>query len=176
MALNMDIRLKPYDLKTGERVLSKQEVERLIGHTIPDALVQFISQSGTPFTFEQEIRVQVIEPNPLTDKNGRQIVLVVFGLTNGKDGIPQKYTSYKDRIGRKCIPFASDGLDNLFVLDTDDTSVYFWHHEHMNGETSLDALTKVANSVEDFIAGLEVFEEDNQAALGGGVKRVSFDF
>ncbi|MEQ8916550.1 MAG: SMI1/KNR4 family protein [Roseovarius sp.] len=168
--------MKPYDLQSGERVLPKQEVERLIGHPIPADLIQFIPQGGTPFTFEEEIRISVEEANPLPDKNGRQLVLVVFGLTNGKNGIPNKYFSYKDRIGRKCIPFADDGLGNLFVLAPDNGAVYFWHHESKNGETSLDALTRVSDCVGSFISGLEIVEEDAQAAIGSGVKRVSFGF
>ena len=73
------------------------------------------------------------------------------------------------------MPVAEDGLGNLFVFDPESGAVLFWHHECQEGESSPTALTQVSNSFDEFVSGLEPFDDPAPVARTG-VKRISLDF
>ncbi|MCB5200516.1 SMI1/KNR4 family protein [Loktanella sp. TSTF-M6] len=176
MALDQNIKLEPKSLEQGEHRLTGAETEQALGHTLPRALIDLLDPIKAPAFFNGSVRIKVEECNPLTDKEGRQNVLMLFGLTLGKDGILAKYQNYNGRFARRCIPFAEDGLGNLFVIDAVSGQVKFWYHECIDGETSPKALTLVAEDFDSFISGLEPFEEAQNPAPSSGIKRFRFDF
>lgn len=176
MSLRENIHLKPIDLGLDERILSLDDIEAGTGFSLPVELAALLEPTGAPCFFMEEVRISVSEPSPVTDRNGRQLVLLLFGMTSGKDGIVNKYSSYRDRIGLDCLPVAEDGLGNLFVITPEKGEVMFWHHECPDGESSLNALTVVAGDVSAFISSLEAVEEDVPPTRGNGVKRVFLDF
>lgn len=176
MALNKNIQLELKPLEQGEQRLTGAETEQALGHTLPQALIDLLDPIKSPAFFNGSVRIKVEERNPLTDREGRQEVLMLFGLTSGKDGIVAKYQNYNGRFARRCIPFAEDGLGNLFVIDAVSDQVKFWHHECMDGETSPKALTLVAEDFDSFISGLELIKEEHNPELLRGVKSVRLDF
>ncbi|RPE67468.1 SMI1/KNR4 family protein SUKH-1 [Pacificibacter maritimus] len=117
-----------------------------------------------------------MERTPLTDKEGRQKVLTLFGLTSGKDGIVAQDTNYRRRFAGRCIPFADDGLGNLFVIDTVTGQIKFWHHKCQDGETNPKALALVAKDFDAFLSNLDLFKEEHSPALLQGIKNVRLDF
>ena len=176
MTLNANIHLKPKDLQPGEHVLSRAEIEQQLGHTLPSALKDLLPSDGAPASFEEDVRIKVIERNPITDKDERQRVSLVFGMTSGKNGIVTNYNAYQGRFARRSTPFAEDGMGNLFVIDAVSGQVKFWHHECSEGEASPTALTLVAKDFEAFVSGLEAVQEEHDPELLRGVKKATFDF
>ena len=176
MELSKTVRRKHYDLKPDEHVMKRNEIEQVLGHGLPPALADLLRPTGAPTTFEGDVRIKVIEPNQMTDKEGRQRLLVIFGMTTGQDGIVAKHGDYRGRFARRCTPIAEDGMGNLFVIDAISGQIKFWHHECPEGEASPTAMTLVAENFEDFVSGLEVVQEVHDPELLRGVKSARFDF
>lgn len=176
MTLSANIHLKPRDLQPGEYVMSRAQIEPLLGHSLPPEMEKLLPPTGASASFEQDVRIKVIEPNQMTDKDGRQSVSFLFGRNSGKNGIAAKYNTYNGRIARRCTPFAEDGMGNLFVIDAVSGQVMFWHHECPKGEDSPTALTQVSDSFETFMSALEVVKEEPNPELLHGVKKATFRF
>lgn len=176
MSLNPQITVIPQALKPGENPQTAAEVAQLLGHTLPPAMTDFLAPIAAPAMFEKDVRINVIEANPLTGKDGRQKVLMLYGMTSDKDGLVVKHDAYKGRLARRSTPFAEDGLGNLFVVDAVKGQVHFWHHECPHGEDSPRAMTLVANDFAAFLSGLEVVSEASEPAVTRGVKSARFDF
>ncbi|WP_208349848.1 SMI1/KNR4 family protein [Pseudaestuariivita rosea] len=174
MSLNPKIKIVP--LSKQDSVLSKTEVEKIVGIHIPESLVKLLPSDGQAAGFNMTVEIEPQEKNPLVGSNNKQAVSTLFGLGRGDHGIVSEFERLKDRIHGNCIPIADDSLGNAFVIDTLTRNVLFWHHECQDGEGSPAALSLVSRSMEDFIDGLLPGTEPNSEDLNRGVKRVRFDF
>ncbi|MFL4470129.1 SMI1/KNR4 family protein [Tateyamaria armeniaca] len=176
IALSKSIHLKPHDVAPEDRVFSRAEVEQQLGHILPPAMEDLLRPTGAPASFEEDVRIKVVERNQMTDKDGHQRVLVLYGMTSGKDGIVAKYNTYRGRFARRSTPFAEDGLGNLFVVDAVSGQVKYWYHECPEGEASPKAMTLVAEDFESFVSGLEAIKEQPNPEMSRGVTSARFDF
>ncbi|RMC30118.1 SMI1/KNR4 family protein [Paracoccus alkanivorans] len=177
MGLDSRIRTMPLKSDTAFAAQDRSTVEAHIGAHLPDSLIALLGTSAQAITFEDGVEIKPLQPNSLAGQDGRQSVLVVLGLSSGRDGISETYDQYKTRLGDQYIPVASDGLGNLFVLHATSQEVLFWYHECPQGEASPEAFTLVANDFDQFLSELQPEEETKEKASNiSGVKKYSFDF
>ncbi len=94
----------------------------------------------------------------------------IVGASNLRSDLAENVASYRDWILPAYLPIAICGGGDLLCLSLREAeigSVYHWNHELANraGEPYEDNMTKLANSLSDFLDGVTTMEELEDAAL-----------
>ncbi|KIC47745.1 SMI1/KNR4 family protein [Tateyamaria sp. ANG-S1] len=176
MTFKSDVKTKHFDIGDEEAVYRRDQLENLLGFAGPDGLFDLFKNDHRALRFVDGVEVKAITPPPSFSAEGKLAILQIFGMASGKLGIAKKSDDYRDRFFGKPLPFADDGLGNLFVWDPADKQVKFWHHECLQGEGSPEALTLVAKSFEEFLRAVRVSKPVDSSKLTAGAKKVSFRF
>jgi len=148
------------------------QIEEQTGFKFPGKLSAFLKPFSGPITFNCEVVLRCVKA-PRFSSDGKLSIDVLFGLNDGRFGLPTMYANYHDRIGRGFLPIAFSPGDNLLLYSKDDAKIYFWDHEGPYAEDSSSARLNVAHSVEDFFDRLDVHHPELTTQKP---KRVRLDF
>ena len=151
---------------------SISQIEEKTGFKLPDTLSAFLKPFSGPITFNCEVVLRCASA-PSFSSDGKLSIDVLFGLNDGRFGLPTVYENYSERIGRGFLPIASSPGDNLLLYSNSDAKIYFWDHEGPFEEDSSSSRINVANSVEDFFDRLDVHHPEPTSQKP---KRVRLDF
>ena len=81
-----------------------------------------------------------------------------FGLHSGRIGsLDKKFEMYRGRIPDGFFPIATDSFGNLILMGTRDKGrgkIFFWDHEQETEPPTMENISLIAGSFEDFIGCL----------------------
>ncbi len=83
------------------------------------------------------------------------------------DRLPYEAALISDQVGPKIVPIAYAEGGNYLCLSIDDGGIYFFDHEL----PGLDALTKIASSLREFLDEVKPFDPKQVALKPGQVKK-----
>ena len=91
---------------------------------------------------------------------------LIYGLNDGDLGLVKMNEMYYGRVDESLFAIADAGAGDQFFWSSDSNAVFFWHHESAHGEASKKAMTKVSESIEDFLNGMVNIVRDDDLAEG----------
>jgi len=141
--------------KMGE-ILNVDIVEKKLGVALPSTLAEVLLRFGGPIAFDLSVGVRIKAPALCKLLSGEYaLVEVLYGLNEGDDGLLSVNDQYSGRVSEQLVAIADAGEGDQFFWHIQTDQVFFWHHECSGGESSPEALTKVANTVEEFLESIE---------------------
>jgi len=156
-------------------VISPETVEARLGFTVPEVLRDILVEYPGPVGFDLKIGIEA-KHFPAIESNNLIELEILFGFNDGADGLVTMREAYRDRVQEVFVPVADAGAGDLFFWNIDSDQIFFWHHESPNGESSPEAMTLIADTLESFINSLVVFPDEDREIPLPNVPDDAFDF
>ena len=137
---------------------SLAQIDVLIGTPLPAALAGLLEGFSGPIWLDSGPQSEVgvrCKTAPDFSVDGFLPLDLFFGRNSGRNGLSSVFLAYQNRLSDGSVPIALVAGDNLVVWSKMDQAVYFWDHEGPGEENSPDAVTHIADSVEDLLERLE---------------------
>lgn len=153
-------------------------IETRTGMRLAPAHAELVAAFDGAIAFEQGVCFRSEAMVPFFGEPGALPVEVLFGRQGGRLGLLETFETYTSRIGEAYAPIAEPGGGNLIVYHQSSGEVFFWNHENPAGEADPSAFTRIADTVDAFLSGLEVDDDDYVDPDGttDGLVSVDLDF
>lgn len=134
--------------------------ERMVGEVIPDNLQKFLMSASGGYLVPGDF--VYLEPDGAQGASTVQMIATVSGGRKNLSSLANLLSVYQGRIPRGTIPFAEDCGGNqilMYLSGERQGQVWYWDHEQEDGTGSEVNVYWIADSLEDFLNGLDEINE-----------------
>ncbi len=148
--------LQPVTLDAARAdALAGADLTAAIGAALPQSYMDVIADFAGPIVFDTDVVIAPDTSAPMA-VDGNLAVEMLFGTDAGRYGLAHLAKTYQTRLGANWVPVADAGGGDLFLWNSADRTVHFWHHECPAGENAPEAFTLAAPSLDAFVNRLNV--------------------
>ena len=163
MSLQFDKSFKARALVSeDEVVLEKSAIESGLNLSLTTEIIDIFMRHKGPIVFDQLIEFPA-PMSPLSNKNGRMALEIIYGPTTGLWGILTANRRCAEQIPSKFVAIGEAPGGNLLLLERESGIVTLWLHDEGD---NMSAGAMIAESFRDFL---------NMLSIGDMVKAASRD-
>lgn len=130
-----------------------ERIQRGLSFKLPAALCDLLMRIKGAVVFDKALGFTSSEPNPWQDKDGKNEIVLFYGIAPDENGLLEKNDTYRDQKPIVFIAISECSGGNLIGLNRNTGQVLFLDHEALSESESIFL---VANTFDEFVEQIEL--------------------